>query len=57
MHPASLVGIILALVIFGSAAVDQLIRNNLVGGAVLLSIGAGMIFSFILMGRGYEKSK
>lgn len=57
MNPFAIMGIILALAIFGSAGVDQLIRNNLVGGAVLLSIGASMIFSFILMSGGSEKSK
>lgn len=57
MHPASMIGIIFALVIFGSAAVDQIIRNNFIGSAVLFTIGAVMIVSFILMGRGYENSR
>lgn len=57
MHPVSMIGIIIALVIFGSAAVDQIIRNNFIGSSVLFTIGAVMIVSFILMGRGYENSR
>ncbi|WP_315921244.1 hypothetical protein [Mesorhizobium sp. SP-1A] len=57
MNPFALVGIVLAMVVFGGAGMDQLARNNPVGGGVLLLIGAGMIFSFILMGGGFEKSK